>query len=96
MPKTAKPQKNIPMDSYLKYAVNFRVLAKVVDGKLLCATRVIANTLEGIDSWREFDSIESAAKELGVPVPKYFGCKIIDDDNPPINWREFKGLYFLS
>ncbi len=42
----------LPMGVFMRYTVGRRVLAKVVDGKLLCATRVITNTQEGMDTWR--------------------------------------------
>ncbi len=86
----------LPMGVFMRYTVGRRVLAKVVDSKLLCATRVITNTQEGMDTWREYPSIESAAAQLGVAPPKYYGCPIIDKKHPPIKWGEFKGLYFLS
>ncbi len=60
----------LPMGVFMRYTVGRRVLAKVVDGKLLCATRVITNTQEGMDTWREYPSIESAAAQLGVAPPK--------------------------
>ena len=86
----------LPMGVYMRYTVGFRVLAKVVEGKLLCATRVITNTQEGMDTWKEYASIEDAAKKLGVAPPKHFGCPIIDRNHPPIKWGETWEPYYLS
>ncbi|MDE6372363.1 MAG: hypothetical protein K2L61_02355 [Clostridia bacterium] len=96
MPRVSKPKIDIPKDVFFKSTVNGRVLAKVVEGRLLCAHRVITNTLIGINSWQEFDSIEDASKSLGVPPPEHFGCPIIDDNHPPINWATYKGGYYIS
>lgn len=100
MPRAAKQKKekskvNIPMDVFFRYTVNGHVLAKVVDGKLLCAHRVITNTQAGMDTWQEFKSVEEASKKLGVPMPKYFGCPIIDKDHPRIDWSTFRGGYYI-
>ena len=95
MAKVAKPKVDIPKDVFFRYTVNGRVLAKIVDGSLLCAHRVITNTKQGMDTWQEYPSVEEASKALGVPPPKYFGCPIIDKYHPPIDWSKFKGGYYL-
>ena len=94
-PKEEKPKVNIPKDVFFRYTVNGRVLAKVDRGVLLCAHRVITNTQAGMDTWQEFGSVAEASECLGVPMPKYFGCPIIDDDHPRIDWSKFKGGYFI-
>ena len=96
MPRVAKPKIDIPKDVLFRSTVNGRVLAKVVDGKLLCGHRVITNTQEGMNTWQEFGSVEEASKCLGVPMPKHFGCPIINKDNPRIDWSKFKGGFFCS
>ena len=95
MPRVAKPKIDIPKDVFFRYTVNGRVLAKAVDGKLLCAHRVITNTKAGMDTWQEFASVDAASKALGVPPPKYFGCPIIDKQHPPIDWSTFRGGYYI-
>ena len=95
MARVAKEQKDIPKDVFFRSTVNGRVLAKVVDGKLLCGHRVITNTQKGMDSWQEFASVEEASKSLGVPMPQHLGCPIINKDNPPIDWATFRGGYYL-
>ena len=95
MPRVAKPKIYVPQDAYVKSCIGRGVFAKVVDGKLLCCNRVITNTKEGIDSWQEFSSVESAAKSLGVSPPERFGCPIIDKDNPRIDWSTFRGGYYI-
>ncbi|MDE6361360.1 MAG: hypothetical protein K2N53_01885 [Clostridia bacterium] len=95
MPRVAKPKIDIPKDVFFRYTVNGRVLAKVVDGRLLCAHRVTTNTKAGIDSWQEFASIEEASKSLGVPPPKNFGCPIIDAEHPRIDWSTYRGGYYI-
>ena len=95
MPRVAKPKIDIPKDVFFRYTVNGRVLAKVVDGKLLCGHRVITNTQAGMDTWQEFGSVKEASEKLGVPMPKYFGCPIINEDNPRIDWSTFKGGYYI-
>ncbi|MDE5655224.1 MAG: hypothetical protein K2I46_06410 [Clostridia bacterium] len=96
MPRVAKPKIDIPKDVFFRSTVNGRVLAKVVGGKLLCGHRVITNTLEGMNSWQEFASIEEASRILGAPAPDNFGCPIINKDNPPIDWRTYRGGFFCS
>ena len=95
MPRVAKPKVDIPKDVFCKSTIGGRVLAKAVNGKLLCGHRVITNTLAGIESWREFASIEEAAKVLGVPAPDNFGCPIIDKDHPRIDWSSYRGGYYI-
>ena len=86
----------MPMDVFMRYTVNFHVLAKVENGKLLCATRVITNTKEGMDTWKEYPSIKEAARQLGVAPPKHFGCPIIVKKHPPIDWGANWEPYYLS
>ncbi len=95
MPRAAKPKIDIPKDVFFKYTVNGRVLAKVVDGMLLCAHRVMTNTQASIDAWQEFATIEDAAKSLGVPPPEHFGCPIIDNDHPRRDWSTYRGGYYI-
>ena len=100
MPRVAKQKEEkskvkIPMDVFFRYTVNGRVLAKVVDGKLLCGHRVITNTQAGMDTWQEFGSVEEASEKLGVPMPAHFGCPIINEDNPRIDWSTFRGGYYI-
>ena len=95
MGRVEKPKIDIPKDVFFRYTINGRVLAKVVDGKLLCGHRVITNTKQGIDSWQEFASVEEASKVLGAPMPKHFGCPIIDKDHPRIDWSTFRGGYYI-
>ena len=95
MPRIAKPKIDIPKDAFFKYTVNGRILAKVVEGRVLCANRVITNTKAGIESWQEFASIEEASKRLGVPPPEHSSCPIIDDEHPPIDWATYKGGYYI-
>lgn len=95
MPRVAKPKIDIPKDVFFKSTVNGRVLAKVDGGRLLCAHRVMTNTLQGINSWQEFPSIEAASKSLGAPVPEHFGCPIIDKDHPRIDWATYRGGFYI-
>ena len=95
-PKEDKPKIDIPKDVFFRYTVNGRVLAKVVDGKLLCGHRVITNTQAGMDTWQEFPSVEAASKALGVSMPEHFGCPIIDKYHPRIDWATFRGGYYIS
>ena len=95
MGRVAKPKADIPKDVFFRYTVNGRVLAKVVNGRLLCGHRVITNTQAGMDTWQEFASIEEASRVLGAPPPKYFGCPIIDKDHPRIDWSTFRGGYYI-
>lgn len=96
MPRAAKPKVNIPMDVFFKYTVNGHVLAKVVNGRLLCGHRVITNTQAGMDTWQEFKSVEEASRVLGAPPPEHMGCPIINADNPRIDWATFRGGYYVN
>ncbi|MDE6614438.1 MAG: hypothetical protein K2K24_02910 [Clostridia bacterium] len=76
-------------------ATDGEVFAKVVNGKLLYAHKVNTNTLEGLDSWQKFSSLEEASKALGVPIPQNVGGPILDKKHLPINWSKFKGGYYI-
>ncbi len=62
---------------FFRKAAEGKVLAKADGGRLIYARgRVGSNTEYGISTWREFDSVEEAAKALGVPVPQIRRARI--------------------
>ena len=80
---------------FSKSAQDGEVFAKVVDGKLLYAHKINTNTLQGLDSWKKYSSLQKACEDLGVPVPENVGCPILDKRHSPINWSKFKGGYYI-
>lgn len=80
---------------FSKSAKDGRVFAKVINGRLLYAHKINTNSLQGLDSWQEFSSLEEASKKLGAPLPQNSGCNVLDKRHLPINWSKFKGGYYI-
>ena len=80
---------------YTKSATDGRVFAKAVAGKLLYAHKITTNSLEALQTWKEYESLQAASKALGAPIPKIVGCPILNKKHSPINWSKFKGGYYI-
>lgn len=93
--KNTRQKKTENSGKYFKCATDGRVLAKLVDGRLVYAHKVTTNSYEALQSWQEYESLKSASEKLGAPMPQNVGCPILEKKHAPINWSKFRGGYYI-